>query len=97
VAIWTFSPESFSFFGCFVGEIRLANRSIPSGRSQKIPALVLRVVTPRGAIPSNPFNPPHPDETSVSVASRGGFLTPLLTGSMLAQTTMEIQGDENVD
>ena len=69
----------------------------PERQFPKIPALVLRVVTPRGVIPRNPFNPPHPDETSVSVASSGGFLTPLLTGSMLAQTTMEIQGDENVD
>ena len=47
---WVRSPESFSFFCYFAREARLADRSLPSGSSQKIPALLLRVLTPRGAI-----------------------------------------------
>jgi len=32
----------------------------PRGSSQKIPALVLRVLTQRGAIPNDQFHPEHP-------------------------------------
>ena len=48
----THSPESASL--CyFVEEVRVAAEASPSGSSQKIPALVLRTVMPREAIPNN--------------------------------------------
>ena len=47
VELWVVS-EANSFW-CFVGEIRLADFSFPSGSSQQIPALVLRVVNAKGS------------------------------------------------
>ena len=51
---------------------RFGDRSLLERQFQEIPALVLRALTQRGAIQSNPSNPPHPDETSVWPASRSG-------------------------
>jgi hypothetical protein len=58
------------FFWLFLSRAPIGARSIPSGCEQKIPALVLGIVLRLGAILSNPFNPLHPDETSVCVARR---------------------------
>jgi hypothetical protein len=45
--------ESFSFC-CFVGQGQFGDLKHPERSSQKIRALVLRTLTPRGAIPNNP-------------------------------------------
>jgi hypothetical protein len=44
----------FFFFYCLVGEVRSASRSFPSGSSQKIPALVLRILDAKRSDPKHP-------------------------------------------
>ena len=62
-------PEAICFFFCcFVGEVRLADLSMPERQFPKDPGPVQR--SPHGAISIDPDNPMHPDKTSVSVASR---------------------------
>ena len=50
MAVGFLLAESF-LFCCLVGEVRLADCSFPSGSSQKIPALVLRVVDAKRSYP----------------------------------------------
>jgi hypothetical protein len=61
------------FFLLFLSRDPFGDGSIPSGSSQKIPALVLGALSPIGAIMFNQENPQNPDETSVSVAGPSGF------------------------
>ena len=52
--LWRYdSTRQSTFLLLFRRRVRLANRGVPSGGSQKIPTLVLRALTPSEAVPND--------------------------------------------